>query len=79
MLLARPTLMRTSARSVASLGRNPSQQFARRTYAASHEVKKSSDLPWAITSIGVSIPAIYYIYQTGQKEKGHHEHKADEH
>jgi hypothetical protein len=48
MLLARPSLMRTSARSLAGLGRNPSQQFARRTYAATHEVKKSSDLPWLV-------------------------------
>ncbi|KAL3493399.1 hypothetical protein BJX62DRAFT_235232 [Aspergillus germanicus] len=79
MLLARSSLMRTSARSLAGLGRTPSQQFARRTYAATHEVKKSSDLPWAIISIGVSVPAIYYVYQTGQKEEGHHEHKADEH
>ncbi|KAL2819762.1 hypothetical protein BJX63DRAFT_381638 [Aspergillus granulosus] len=79
MFFARPALMRTPVRGLAGLGRIPTQQFARRTYATAHEVKKSSDLPWAIISIGVSVPAIYYIYQTGQKEGGHDEHKADGH
>ncbi|KAL3455880.1 hypothetical protein BJX64DRAFT_294612 [Aspergillus heterothallicus] len=78
MFFARPVVMRISNRCLAGLGRNPTQQFARRAYAATHEVKKGSDLPWAIVSIGVSVPAIYYIYQTGQ-EGGHDEHKADEH
>ncbi|KAL2870683.1 uncharacterized protein BJX67DRAFT_378017 [Aspergillus lucknowensis] len=79
MFLVRPVAMRTFAGGIASLRGNPTQQFARRSYAATHEVKKSSDLPWTIVSIGVSVPVLYYLYESGNKKDEHHDHKSDEH
>ncbi|OOF99205.1 hypothetical protein ASPCADRAFT_204870 [Aspergillus carbonarius ITEM 5010] len=80
MVLARPHVLRASARAVgAGIGvaarRPPTQQFARRTYAQSHDAPKSSDMPWLIASVGLGLPTAYYLLQGGVQKKPHHGHE----
>ncbi|KAB8238051.1 hypothetical protein ETB97_006073 [Aspergillus alliaceus] len=76
MVFARANLLRASARAVRAASRRPTQQFARRTYASesSHGVQKSSDLPWALASIGLGVPAAYYLISSGPEKKPHGAH-----
>ncbi|PYH85711.1 hypothetical protein BO82DRAFT_389342 [Aspergillus uvarum CBS 121591] len=69
MVLARPQILRASARALGTVRRQvPTQQFARRTYAqATESTNKSSDLPWLIGSLGLGIPGAYYLLATGPK------------
>ncbi|PYI11491.1 hypothetical protein BO78DRAFT_393426 [Aspergillus sclerotiicarbonarius CBS 121057] len=80
MVLARPHILRASARAVgAGIGvaarRPPTQQFARRTYATSHDAPKSSDMLWLIASVGLGLPTAYYLLQGGPQKKPHHGHE----
>ncbi|PWY68458.1 hypothetical protein BO70DRAFT_356169 [Aspergillus heteromorphus CBS 117.55] len=78
MVLARPHILRASARAVGIAARRPpTRQFARRTYAQSHEAPKSSDLPWLIASVGLGVPAAYYIFQSRPQKKAHHGHEEE--
>ncbi|KAI9883064.1 MAG: hypothetical protein M1823_005175 [Watsoniomyces obsoletus] len=76
---------RTSIGRIALRGRRPAlsgsfraqwQRLGRRGYAASesggaHPVKKAgSDLPWLITSVGITVPVCWYLLQ--QKPSGGH-------
>ncbi|KAL4882593.1 hypothetical protein BJY04DRAFT_217089 [Aspergillus karnatakaensis] len=82
MLLARPTTIRTGTRGASALGRTPAQFCGRRTYADAHAVNKKSDLPWAIISLGVSVPTFYWLWQSGAKKAEHHDghgHEGDKH
>ncbi|RAL01300.1 uncharacterized protein BO80DRAFT_424855 [Aspergillus ibericus CBS 121593] len=75
MVLARPHILRASARAVGVAARRPpTQQFARRTYAQSHDAPKSSDMPWLIASVGLGLPTAYYLLQGGPQKKPHHGH-----
>ncbi|OJK01438.1 hypothetical protein ASPACDRAFT_77182 [Aspergillus aculeatus ATCC 16872] len=69
MVLARPQILRASARALGTVRQTvPTQQFARRTYAqAAESTNKSSDLPWLIGSLGLGIPGAYYLLATGPK------------
>ncbi|KAF7588970.1 hypothetical protein BBP40_004972 [Aspergillus hancockii] len=77
MVFARANLLRASARAVGAASRRPAtQQFTRRTYASesSHTVQKSSDLPWMVASIGLGVPAAYYLISSGPEKKPHGAH-----
>ncbi|KAE8336831.1 hypothetical protein BDV24DRAFT_167880 [Aspergillus arachidicola] len=79
MMFARANLLRASARAVGAASRIPARQVARRTYASesSHGVQKSSDLPWLLGSVGLGVPAAYYLLSSGPEKKphgGHGEH-----
>ncbi|KAE8152891.1 hypothetical protein BDV25DRAFT_50307 [Aspergillus avenaceus] len=76
MVFARANFLRASARAIGAASRRPTQQFARRTYASesSHTVQKSSDLPWMIASIGLGVPAAYYLISSGPEKKPHGAH-----
>ncbi|GLA28290.1 hypothetical protein AnigIFM63326_005861 [Aspergillus niger] len=81
MVLARPHILRASARAVGAginvaARRPPTQQFARRGYAQSHDAPKSSDLPWLIASLGLGVPTAFYLLQSGPKKTPHHGHEA---
>ncbi|KAE8133537.1 hypothetical protein BDV38DRAFT_286721 [Aspergillus pseudotamarii] len=77
MSFARANLLRASARAVGAASRRPAQQFARRTYASesSHGVQKSSDLPWLLGSVGLGVPAAYYLLSSGPEKKPHGGHE----
>ncbi|KAE8367364.1 hypothetical protein BDV27DRAFT_155067 [Aspergillus caelatus] len=76
MVFARANLLRASVRAVGAASRRPAQQFARRTYASesSHGVQKSSDLPWLLGSVGLGVPAAYYLLSSGPEKKPHGGH-----
>ncbi|GAB1199513.1 hypothetical protein BDV32DRAFT_119205 [Aspergillus pseudonomiae] len=76
MVFARAHVLRASARAVGAASRRPAQQFARRTYASesSHGVQKSSDLPWLLGSVGLGVPAAYYLLSSGPEKKPHGDH-----
>ncbi|OGM51221.1 hypothetical protein ABOM_000262 [Aspergillus bombycis] len=76
MVFARAHVLRASARAVGTASRRPAQQFARRTYASesSHGVPKSSDLPWLLGSVGLGVPAAYYLLSSGPEKKPHGGH-----
>ncbi|KAE8160426.1 hypothetical protein BDV40DRAFT_290176 [Aspergillus tamarii] len=76
MVFARANLLRASARAVRAASRRPAQQFARRTYASesSHGVQKSSDLPWLLGSVGLGVPAAYYLLSSGPEKTPHGGH-----
>ncbi|KAE8357003.1 hypothetical protein BDV28DRAFT_126058 [Aspergillus coremiiformis] len=76
MAFARVNLLRASARAVGAGSRRPTQQFARRTYASesSHGIQKPSDLPWILTSVGLGVPAAYYLLSCGPARAPHRSH-----
>ncbi|KAE8377046.1 hypothetical protein BDV26DRAFT_264540 [Aspergillus bertholletiae] len=76
MGFARANLLRASARGIGAVSRRPVQQFTRRTYASesSHGVQKSSDLPWLLGSVGLGVPAAYYLLSSGPEKKPHGNH-----
>ncbi|PGH03571.1 hypothetical protein GX51_03997 [Blastomyces parvus] len=54
------------------------QQATRRTYATGGgEIKKSSDLPWIIGSVAITVPAAYYLFEP--KKPAHAEVHAPTH
>lgn len=71
----RPSSLRTHAARV----RNQSwRQTGRRTYASGHgPAKASSDLPWLIGSVVVTVPSAAWLWQQGPK-KGDHGHEQHE-
>ncbi|EAW06713.1 uncharacterized protein ACLA_084080 [Aspergillus clavatus NRRL 1] len=79
MVLSRPQIIRISLRAVGASARRPIQQAGRRTYASaadSKNMKKSSNFRWLMASVGLSVPAAFYIMQTGPASAtpshGHH-------
>ncbi|KAJ9613512.1 hypothetical protein H2200_003454 [Cladophialophora chaetospira] len=88
MPLPRPTALRGSIRSF-SLKRAGTQARAtlrgvgRRTYASEHGAQKSSDIPWLIGSIVVTVPAAGWLWQQGPTKSdhghGHDAHTEEEH
>ncbi|OCK78804.1 hypothetical protein K432DRAFT_406143 [Lepidopterella palustris CBS 459.81] len=97
MVLPRPSAFRAPlaarfarpVRTIRNAEQQPWQQVlhktARRSYASGgHETKKaSSDLPWLISSIAVTIPCTWYLLQPAAKshdhDDGHGGHGAEEH
>ncbi|KAI8630314.1 hypothetical protein F5Y19DRAFT_59858 [Xylariaceae sp. FL1651] len=52
---------------------------AKRSYASAHgEAQKSSDLPWLIGSVTVTVPALAYLISNGPKRSASHGPKAGE-
>ncbi|OJD26613.1 hypothetical protein ACJ73_02007 [Blastomyces percursus] len=80
MVLPRSTFFRTlftaqqSTRIAGSRASSRVWQQATRRYASGGgESKKSSDLPWIIGSVGITVPATYYLLADTPKESAHAE------
>ncbi|EEQ89918.1 hypothetical protein RJZ56_004778 [Blastomyces dermatitidis] len=80
MVLPRSTLFRTlftaqqSTRIAGSRASSRVWQQATRRYASGgSEFKKNSDLPWIIGSVGITVPAAYYLLADTPKNPAHAE------
>ncbi|KAL2221655.1 hypothetical protein M432DRAFT_636336 [Thermoascus aurantiacus ATCC 26904] len=85
MALSRASVFRTVVASGARAGSRVSshwRQFGRRTYtsdAAGHgPTPKKSDLPWAIASVAITVPAAALLLNSGPEKKPHG-HIGEEH
>ncbi|PTU24514.1 hypothetical protein P175DRAFT_0497648 [Aspergillus ochraceoroseus IBT 24754] len=78
MVLARAAIVRASVRGINAIGRNPTQQIGRRTYAAAYKTRKTSDMPWMLISVAVAGPGVWYLYEPRPAKTGHHESHGDE-
>ncbi|RHZ47575.1 uncharacterized protein CDV56_104754 [Aspergillus thermomutatus] len=79
MVLARPQMIRASLRAVGATARRPVQQAGRRTYASAKEnVKKFSDFPWMLASVGLGVPAAFYLLQTEPSKTPPHGHHGED-
>jgi hypothetical protein len=78
MVLVRPQMIRASLRAVGATARRPIQQAGRRTYASAQEsTKKSSDLPWMLASVGLGVPAAFYLLQPAPSKVTSHNHHGE--
>ncbi|GAD99983.1 conserved hypothetical protein [Paecilomyces variotii No. 5] len=72
------TLFRAGARASSRVSSRCGQQLGRRTYA-SHGghggEQKSSDLPWAVGSIAITVPSAYFLLSSGSEVPHGHEHE----
>ncbi|EXJ55885.1 hypothetical protein A1O7_08816 [Cladophialophora yegresii CBS 114405] len=86
MPLPRPAALRGSIQSFSlkragTQARTSLRAVGRRTYASEHGAQKSSDLPWLIGSIVVTVPAAGWLWQQGPTKSDHghgHEEKVVE-
>ncbi|ETI21443.1 hypothetical protein G647_07790 [Cladophialophora carrionii CBS 160.54] len=82
MPLPRPAALRGSIQSFSLKragiqARTSLRGVSRRTYATEHGGQKSSDLPWLIGSIVVTVPAAGWLWQQGPTKSDHgHGHDA---
>ncbi|KIW64472.1 hypothetical protein PV04_09403 [Phialophora macrospora] len=82
MPLPRSAALRGSIRSfslkrVGIQARTSLRGVGRRSYASEHGTQKSSDLPWLIGSIVVTVPAAGWLWQQGPTKSDHgHGHDA---
>merc|ERR1712000_50555 len=86
MALPRSAALRGSIRSfvakrTGTQARTTLRNVGRRTYAQEHSTKKSSDLPWLVGSLVVTVPAAGWLWQQGPSKSdhghGHAEHKEE--
>merc|ERR1712000_487355 len=86
MALPRSAALRGSIRSfvakrIGTQARTTLRNVGRRTYAQEHSTKKSSDLPWLVGSLVVTVPAAGWLWQQGPSKSdhghGHAEHKEE--
>ncbi|KAF7154955.1 hypothetical protein CNMCM5623_003213 [Aspergillus felis] len=78
MVLVRPQMLRASLRAAGATARRPIQQAGRRTYASGPEsTKKSSDLPWMLASVGLGVPAAFYLLQPSPSKIASHNHHGE--
>ncbi|EXJ84152.1 hypothetical protein A1O3_04819 [Capronia epimyces CBS 606.96] len=83
MVLPRSSALRGSIRSftlkrVGAQARTNLRAVGRRGYASEHGAKKSSDIPWLIGSVAVTVPAATWLLSQGPK-KSDHGHGHEEH
>jgi len=82
MPLPRTAVLRGSIRSFSfkragTQARTGLRGVGRRTYASDHGAQKSSDLPWLIGSLVVTVPAAGWLWQQGPTKSDHgHGHDA---
>ncbi|KAF2718918.1 hypothetical protein K431DRAFT_296516 [Polychaeton citri CBS 116435] len=79
----RQSLRHTSARPVARAARPGQAQLVARRWASTggDHGAPSSDLPWLITSVAVTLPAAYYLWPSASSAEhghGHEEHAEEE-
>merc|ERR1712000_412678 len=76
MALPRSAALRGSIRSfvakrTGTQARTTLRNVGRRTYAQEHSTKKSSDLPWLVGSLVVTVPAAGWLWQQGPSKSDH--------
>ncbi|KAG9791528.1 hypothetical protein KCU88_g975, partial [Aureobasidium melanogenum] len=88
MVLPRSSALRGSIRSftlrrAGTQARTNLRAIGRRGYASEHGTQKSSDLPWLIGSVAVTVPAASWLLSQGPKtsDHGHHDesHATEKH
>ncbi|KAH1509353.1 hypothetical protein KXV22_003313 [Aspergillus fumigatus] len=56
----------------------PAYQAGRRKYASAPDTtKKSSDLPWMLASVGLGVPAAFYLLQSSPTKVASHNHHGE--
>ncbi|KAL1304210.1 hypothetical protein AAFC00_000632 [Neodothiora populina] len=77
MVLPRPTVLRgfAPARLFRSAPRTANRAISRRGYASSHggHSEPSSDVPWALGAVAVTLPTCYYLWPSGSHAEAHHD------
>ncbi|KAF3930614.1 hypothetical protein ABW19_dt0205233 [Dactylella cylindrospora] len=74
----RPAFRRTAAlasrNAIALPHRGVNHIVARRSYGSNHTVEKSSDLPWLVAAVAVTVPATIWLLRPGTAKSHHDEH-----
>lgn len=73
---SRSLVMRVSRVSLRTAPRQLVGPSARRSYASQHSAAKSSDMPWLLASVGITIPGVAYLL-SGEKKTEHHDDHSD--
>ncbi|KIW33535.1 uncharacterized protein PV07_00375 [Cladophialophora immunda] len=77
----RGTLRSFTFRRAGTQARTSLRGVGRRTYATEHGAQKSSDIPWLVGSLVVTIPAAGWLLQQGpqKSDHGHGSHATEKH